>query len=123
MVISIFSGFLGDLAFMPAMLHLFPKLLPPPQVMNETKSGSPLTLIVGENENSNHYDTLKKVASFAAVLMFATTLALPKAMASEADDLLKRGLVKCFEGGSRDAQYTSLNYTITNAGRAELEAT
>ena len=40
----------------------------------------------------------------------------------DADNLLDRGLVTCFEGGSRDAQYTSLNYTITDAGRAALDA-
>ena len=39
----------------------------------------------------------------------------------DADDLEKRGYVTCFESGSDEAQYTALNYTVTEAGIARRE--
>lgn len=87
MVISIFAGFLGDLAFMPAMIQLFPNLLPKPK---GEKMKQVQTDIAPENPvYDTSYDSLKKAASIALLLFVAVTAA-PRAQAGEADDLLKK---------------------------------
>lgn len=88
MVISIFAGFLGDLAFMPAMIQLFPNLLPKPEgAKQQISKAEDVALPTPAYDVS--YESLKKAASVALFLLVAVTAA-PRANAGEADDLLKK---------------------------------
>lgn len=108
MVISIFAGFLGDLAFMPAMLHLFPNLLPAPEgAAHGSDMGSSATgggtspnagvaTDLGTLENlassSGSLGTITKAASVVAIFSLAFAGA-QKAHAGEAEDLLSKARV------------------------------
>ncbi len=83
MVISIFAGFLGDLAFMPAMLHLFPNLLPAPGGAAEAPG------LRGVAPATSDLSSLKTAASFAAIMTIAM-FASGKAQAGEAEVLLSK---------------------------------